>query len=424
MVCGWLRVFARVSVLALLAPISAAAFEVVDTLPYPSRGGFPEAYARDPLYPTNLWAQAGIMFDSNPFRLSDSTSTQAVLGDDQRSDTVMRYGLGGSYAATVVGRQGIRLAARGEYYDYLNYHTLDHFAYGLRGEWLWALGNDLGGTIGYTREQGLADPAEVQAPLKDEITANRFFANAEYRLGPNTLLRGGLTEERARREGDRAPLSTESTTVFAGAAYLTPLGNSIGVEARKSEGTAPPGALIDPTGALANNRFDETELAVVAVYNLGVTLTAVGRVGRTKRDYTEVAVQPFDDTTTRGTIGWRPFPKFRLTFDFYREPRAVLESDATHVDVRGMTTTLAWAPLLKLVFTASFLNDRRVSQTSLDPTAPERSDTLQLWRLGMGWEPRRQITVGTGFEFGERSSNTPGRDYDYQALMANFRWDW
>lgn len=421
---SWLRAFVRLSALLALAPASTGAFEVVDGIPYPSRGGFPEAYTRDPLYPVNLWAQAGIMYDSNAFRLSDGTSAQAVLGKDERSDTVMRYGLGGSYAARVVGRQGVRLAARGEYYDYLRYSVLDHFAYGVRGEWLWALGNDFSGTVGYVREVGLADPAEVQRPLKDEITLNRFFANGEYRLGPNTLLRAGVTEERTHREGDRAPLRTESSTVFAGAAYVTPLANSIGVEARRSEGAAPPGELIDPTGALAGNRFDEHEVALVAVYNLGATLTAVGRVGRTKREYTEVAVEPFDGTTTRGTLGWRPFPKLRLTFDFYREPRAVLESDATHIDVRGTATTLAWAPTLKLVFTASFVNDRRFSQTSLDPTAPERIDTVRLWRLGAGWEPRRQVTVGTGFEFGERTSSTLGRDYDYYALMANLRWDW
>jgi hypothetical protein len=423
MVCGWLRVFVRVSLLLLLAP-AAGAFEVVDTLPYPSRGGFPEAYERDPVYPLNLYAQAGLMYDSNPFRLADGTDSQAVLGNDDKADGVMRYGVGGSYAARVVGRQAVRLAARGEYYDYFRYNTLDHFAYGLRGEWLYALGNDLSGTIGYAREEGLADPAEVQRPLKDEITVNRFYANADYRLGPNTVLRGGVTEERARREGDRAPLRTESSTVFGGAAYVTPLGNSIGLEARKSEGSAPPGELIDPTGALADNRFDEHEVAVVVVYNLGVTLTAAGRVGRTKRDYTEVAVQPFDDNTARGSIGWRPFPKFRLTFDFYREPRAVLETDATHVDVRGTATTLAWAPTLKLVFTAGFVNDRLRSQTSLDPTAPGRDETVRIWRLGAGWEPRRQITLGSGFEFGERTSNTLGRDYDYYALMANLRWDW
>ena len=78
----------------------------------------------------------------------------------------------------------------------------------------------------------------------------------------------------------------------------------------------------------------------------------------------------------------------------------------------------------KLVFTAGFVNDRRFSQTTLDPTAPDRSETLRRWRLGAGWEPQRHITIGTGVEFGERGSSELGRDYDYQAFMANLRYDW
>jgi hypothetical protein len=416
----WFRAF----VLVVLAPTSALAFETVDALVYPSRGAFPETYPPDPLYPTILWAQAGMMLDSNPFRLNDATDARAVLGDRHRSDAVMRYGVGAGHVARVVGRQGVRLLARGEYYDYLRYNTFDHFAYGLRGEWLWALGNDLSGVAGYVRENGLADPAEVQAPIKDEITTDRLFANGEYVLGPYTRLRAGVSEERGKREGDRGTLTTDGTTVFAGAGIATPLANAIGVEARRSEGAAPPGPLVDPTGQFAGNRYTEHEVALLAVYNLGTQLSVTGRLGRTRRDYSEVAVEEFDGTTGRGTISWRPGPKVAFTFDAYREPRGVLETDATHVDVRGARFGIAWAPTFKLVFTASFVNDHRRSQSSLDPTIPEREDTARSWRLAAGWEPRRHITLGTGLQYSERESSSVGRDFDYVQVMANLRYDW
>lgn len=420
MVSRWLRALA---VLALV-PATALAFEVVDGLVYPSRGAFPDVYPPDPLYPTTLWAQVGMMFDSNPFRLTDTADAEALLGKEHRSDAVMRYGIGAGHVARVIGRQGVRLAARGEYYDYLRYNTLDHFAYGLRGEWLWALGNDLSGVAGYTREDGLADPAEVQRPIKDEITVDRLFANGEYRLGPLVRLRGGVAEERAKREGDRRTLVTDGTTVFAGIGLATPLDNAIAVDARRSEGASPPGELLDPTGQFGDNRFIEHELALVGVYNLGATLTVAGRVGRTKREYTVVQVEEFDGTTGRVTIGWRPTPKVGLELAIYREPRGVLESDATHVDVRGTRFGISWAPVFKLVFSASFVNDQRVAQASLDPSILPADDSVRLWRFAAGWEPRRHITLGTGVEFGERTSNTLGRDFDYLAVMANLRYDW
>jgi hypothetical protein len=420
MISGWMRVV----VLLALAPAAASAFETVDQIPYPSRGGFPDAYPPDPTFPTTLWAQAGLMFDSNPFRLSDSTNTRAVLGKDERSDAVMRYGVGAGHVGKIVGRQSVRLSARGEYFDYLRYNTLDHFAYGLGAEWLWEVTNDLSGSIGYGRAQGLADPAEVQRPVKDEITTDRIFADAVYRLGPSFRLRGGAAQDRGKREGDRPKVYTQGTTLRAGVDYFTGLGNAIGVEARRSEGTAPLDATLDPTGQFANNEFQEEELSVVLSYALGAQLTVGGRVGHTRRTYTEVVVQEFDATTGRLSIGWRPEPKLSFTFDVYREPRAILDVDAAHVDVRGMRFGPAWAPTLKLVFSAQFVNERRRFQASTDGSLAPRDDTMRIWRFAVGWEPQRHFTVGTGLDYGKRESNTLGRDFDYVAAMANLRYDW
>jgi hypothetical protein len=421
MVSRWLRALA---VLALV-PATALAFEVVDTLVYPSRGAFPEAYPPDPLYPTTLWAQFGMMVDSNPFRLSGTADTEDVLGDEHRSDTVLRYGIGAGHVARVVGRQGVRLIARGEYYDYLRHNRLDHFAYGLRGEWLWALGNDLSGIAGYTREDGLADTAGTGGASTDEVSVDRLYANGEYRLGPLVRLRAGASEERGKREGDRPTLVTTSTTLFGGIGVATPLGNAIGVEYRRSEGAAPPGPLLDPTGQFADNRYSEDELALVVLYNLSAQLRVAGRVGQTTREYNILQVEDFEGTTGRVTIGWLASPKFGMELAIYREPRGVLEVDATHVDVRGTRFGISWAPAYKLVFSASFVNDRRVAQASLvDPSILPADDSLRTWRFAAGWEPRRHITVGTGVAFGERTSNTLGRDYDYLQVMANLRYDW
>ena len=72
--------------------------------------------------------------------------TQAALGDSQRDDFVMRYGVGIGHTARVYGRQRVNLEARAEYYDYLHYNVLDNYAYGLTGEWLWEFTNDWSGT--------------------------------------------------------------------------------------------------------------------------------------------------------------------------------------------------------------------------------------------------------------------------------------
>lgn len=420
MISRWMRAAASLA----LAPAAALAFETVDTLPYPSRGGFPEAYGRDPIYPTLVWAQVGLMYDSNPFRLREGADPRIALGKDEKSDAIVRYGAGVGHTARVFGRQRVNLEARGEYRDYLRYSKLDHFAYALLGEWLWELGNDLSGTIGYGRALALADPGESQRAIKDEITTDRLFASGAYRLGPSWRLRGAVDRARGEREGDRPDANTHSTTLLGAIEYVTPLLNTFGLEARETKGSAPVSPLLDPTGQFADNEFIQREVAAVSTYRLGEQLRFGGRVGRTRRSYTELPVDEFSGSTGRLRVDWLPGPKTGLQLDVYRDVRSVLEIDATHVLVRGVAFGPRWAPTAKLVFSAQFVNERRQFQSTEDPGLPLRDETLRLWRIGAGWEPQRHVKLGAGLDFGERTSNTLGRDYDYVQLMVNARYDW
>jgi hypothetical protein len=420
MISGWIRAIG----LAALAPAAALAFDTVDLIPYPSRGAFPEAYAREPTYPTNLWAQAGLMFDSNPFRLNDDVNTRAVLGKDERWDTVMRVGVGVDHLQTIYSRQAIRLTARGEYFDYMRYDTLDNFAYGIGADWLWELTSDLTGTVGYSRAVGLGDPAEVQRPIQDQVTTSRTFAEAAYRLGPTVRLRGGAENQHGQREGDRPTVNTDATTFRGGIDYVTGLDNAIGLEARRSEGSQPLGEDVDPTLQFANNRFEEREYAVVVTYNLGTQIALGGRLGRTWRRYSEAQIEDFSGTTGRGSIGWRPEPKLNFVFEAYREPRPIIEVDATHVDVRGVRFGPSWGPTLKLVFSAAFVHERRIFDQLIAGAFAARDETVRIWSFAVGWEPQRHFRIGAGLDWGERESNTLGRDYDYVAVMGNLRYDW
>src|SRR2546423_15596737 len=67
----------------LLTPLCALAFESVDVLT-PASGGIYPAYPSDPLRPYDLWAQFGMMYDTNILR--------RTTGDN--SELLTRLGLG------------------------------------------------------------------------------------------------------------------------------------------------------------------------------------------------------------------------------------------------------------------------------------------------------------------------------------------
>jgi hypothetical protein len=195
------------------------------------------------------------------------------------------------------------------------------------------------------------------------------------------------------------------------------------LEARRTEGDAP----VSPDlgiGAFPNNEFTATEYAARLSYGLGTTLRIVGRLGHTEQKYTDLPGRDFSGTTGRGLVEWRPGAKILLTFDIYKEPTPIIDADALYVVRRGVAFGPNWAPTLKLVFSARFINERRQYQGDprIEAGALLRDETLRLVRFGVGWEPQRNWRLGASFDHGERESNVLGRDYEFNALVANLRY--
>ena len=396
--------------LALAAPGAALAqFLPIEQIPWPSSGRFP-AYPVEAPRPTEVYVQGGWYYDSNILRQPTG----------EESDWALRAGAGIRHEQRIVGRQSVRLQARGDQYKFNRFDNLDHFAYALRGEWLWEFTNDLNGSLGFEREQRLVDLA--QRTGDDLVVENHGFVNGTYRLGPNTRLRGGLDAVRNDRDDEAfANAELRSNSVFVGADYVTPLGNAIGIEGRRTNGNAPFAEVVG--GIPVDNDFTEREVAGVLTWTASAQIRATARLGRTTREHEQFPGRDFKGATGRATVDWEPLNKTAFTFSVYREPRSIIDVDAAFVDVRGWSIGPRWAPREKLVFSGALIRERL--NFSGDPAieilgTPEREETVRALRLAAGWEPKRLTQVGLAVERGSRDSNI-GRDYDYNQVMANLR---
>lgn len=411
MIARWIRFAGLIGVLAL-APAPALAFETVDTMRWPSAGFFAPAYPGEEVRPWSVSAYGGTMYDTN-VRRADTGET---------SDWISRVGVGGRYAARVVGRQSIALDGYAEYRNYDELNQYDHTAYGLRGAWLWELGNQLSGVARVSRTHRLADLAETRFDEKDMITADRFDLTGAYSFHPDWRLTGGVGSTRIEHDG--RDIATEHTFgVRGGIAHVSPLGNAIGLEVRYVEGEEP--VELGSVGSFPDNEYEENEVALTLAYGLGAQLRVRGRLGYTERTYSQVPASNFSDTTGRGAIEWRPGAKTLFTFVAYREPDSVIDVDALYVDLRGVGVGIAWAATYKLVLSARALSERRLYKGDVLAAStglPPRDQTTRVLRFGVGWEPERRWQLSSSFDIGNRDSNILGNEYDYTAFTANLRY--
>ena len=412
MTSRWIRAAGLLAPLVTLSPLPALAFDTIDALPWPSAGRFYPGYVGDPYEPWSIYAYGGAMYDSNVRRTPAG----------EISDIISRVGLGGRYAARVVGRQSVAVDGYAEYRTYDELSQFNHMAYAVRGQWLWELGNQLSGVASARRTHRLADIGETSSAIKDLVTEDRLDLTGAYRFHPEWRLTGAVGTTRVAHDG-RALDTTHSFGYRGGIEYVSGLGNTIGVEYRHAEGDAPVDELFG-FGAFADNDYDEDSVSLTLFYAITAQLRVRGRIGHTERTYTQVTGADFSGTTGRGTIEWLPGAKILFTVSAYREPDPVIDATALYVERSGVLFGAAWAMTYKLVLSAGLLDERRVYRG--DPVvitgAPQRDEVVRVLRLGLGWEPERRWQFGSAIDYGTRSSNFLGRDYDYTAVSLNLRY--
>jgi hypothetical protein len=400
----------------LVTPVCALAFESVDVL-VPASGGLYPAYPADTLggpgEPYALWAQAGLMYDTNILRLTNRDS----------KEWVSRLGIGGRYDQRIIGRQAVHLEGSVDGYVYDKFSALDNVAYAGLGEWRWEAGDDLAGTFGVLRRRFQASLSQIQAAVYDPVTETDYAATARYALGPHLAARGGLTFVDYERPSHPFA-NTKTATATGGIEYVTDVGNAIGVQVAEAKGNAPVDQLVDPLGIFVNNDFRQRDAGIVGTWGALPSVRVAGRVGRTERHYTELPNRDFNGPTWDVTAQWYPTTKTTLVAEAHQRIASVIEIASSHIRAKGFSFGPSWAPTAKLNFQARFLREHQIFEG--DPSAaldvgPVREEIVRGVRFGVYWEYTRSIHYQFSFDHGGRESNILGRDYRYSAAVAQVR---
>ena len=285
------------------------------------------------------------------------------------------------------------------------------------------MGNDLAGAFTASRRRFQASLAEIQAPIYDPITETIIGGTARYALGPTVAVRGGLHYTDYNRPA--RPFANTKTLVGVGALeYVSSLGNTLGIEVAEAKGDAPVPEIVDPTHQFVNNDFRQYDVGIVGTMHVTPALQVAGRVGRTQRHYTELPGRDFNGPTWFIQALWFPTPKTTLAFETAKTIGSIIDIGAGHVVGKVWAFGPGWAPTAKLNFQARFVHQHQVFEG--DPEAelglvPVRQEFVRGYRLGAYWEYDRRWHYQLSFEHGERESNLLGRNYRFNAGIAQVR---
>ena len=154
---------------------------------------------------------------------------------------------------------------------------------------------------------------------------------------------------------------------------------------------------------------------------------SAGRLGYTSRDYDQETdtQHDFAGPTGRMSLEWLPGTKTILGFEAYREPRSVIDVAASHLMVAGVSFGPRWAVRTRSCWGTTPAGAAGFRRRSVDRGRDHATDELiNLARISVGWEPVRFWQLSAAFDHGERESNVVGRDYQFNAVMANLAYAW
>ena len=361
-----------------------------------------------------------LSYDSNVFRASSGRDPTTFINSSEKADILKTTRIGLAFDVPV-SRQRFQASYGKSSTRYNRFTDRDFDGHDERAAWLWQVGNNLSGQLGYTKVLGLASFNNFQTRVANPLTTTQTFANATYLLGARWRVQAGLNRVVAENgELSRQIQNFESNSPDIAISYVSPASNSIGFHVGLDDGRFPNRQLV------AGSLFDNAYLQRTAGPVLDWQLTGHSRLGlrydQITRNYAQLSQRNFDGSGYRISYDWTPTGKLVLSGVARREISALEDIRTSFVMAQGYTFRPTWTVTSKITLGAVI--DYTVRDYLGDPglvlgSAPARRDTSKLASLTATYIPMRQITLTLSATHETRASTVPLGDFSDNLYSLN-----
>ena len=113
--------------------------------------------------------------------------------------------------------------------------------------------------------------------------------------------------------------------------------------------------------------------------------------------------------------------KTALELATWRELTGFEDFSGNYMRTTGIGLFPAWSVMPKLVLQgkAAYQTRDYIGDSAFTPTAGQREDQERLFQIAAVWTPLRLTKLIVAIETGDRKSNQPLADYDYQSMSLS-----
>ena len=374
-----------------------------------------------------------IQYNSNLFYLPSSDSNARPLQPGSSKSDLMNQLSAGLIVDYPFGRQKLLLNLLVADNRFVNNQFLNNTSTDDRISWIWEMGKQLSGDAGYNYRHSLDQSAYIQAPIKNIITSNNVFLNANYAWHPRWKVSAGANwSEYMNSNKSRQIFNYQTTMGQIGLRYLSPSENSVGIEYIFQDYDYPNRSL--DLGSLIGNRYNLIENryyinTVNALLNWKATdkIDLEGKIGYSKLQNGHLSERDFAGATWSLRLSWFATAKTQLSLLTWRGLGPSQTLYGNYVIVDGVGFMPVWTPTPKMTIKGniSYMTNDFAGTPIRDSTLPllnSRTDTQLIAQTEAIYEPIRNTEVKLTLIANKQDSTVPSGSFLNYTVFASANW--
>ncbi|MBY0579665.1 MAG: hypothetical protein K2P57_11540 [Burkholderiales bacterium] len=377
----------------------------------------------------SLIASTSVTQDNNLFRLAGNANPVTSIGSATKSDTIASASVGIKIDKSYK-MQNLTLNASVTKNQYSNFSRLNHDDIAFSAAWNWSLTPKVTGVLNASRNQSLANYADVQSYVRNISTTDSLSFNMDWWLAARWHALFGVNQSTSSSSAPTLQnLSTKMTGTELGLRYESSPGNSVTAKIRDLRGIYSGQAL--DLANLIDNSYKQREMTLDFSWLPTGKSNLYGNLTYMNRSHDHLPQRNLSGTSA--SLGYRytfsgksalnislnqSFSPYFVPNAIYRDGNGniVFVSNSNNIVQNDIIIQPIWAvtPRASLHMAADFGSRDYKNPVPIAGLIPlqQQHDTTQSLSLGLDWTPTRYLSLSSSVQQSRRSSNNSTFKYD------------